>query len=201
MEGDGRSGVGAVAGDLDRAERLALGILLDEDMPLTVHLGDQQVGKRVDAGDAHAVQTAGHLVAVLVELATGMEDRHDHFEGGTVLLRVHARRDAAAVVGHADRIIFQDGDGDIGAVAGHGFVDAVVDHLVYQVVQPPLPYVSDVHRRSLPHGLKAFQHLDATGGILFFRLFRRFVFDHKSRICINIQIYAIFLRNPALFRP
>ncbi len=52
----------------------------------------------IDHRDADAVQAAGDLVGILVELAAGMKDRHDHFEGGAFLLLVEVGRDAATVV-------------------------------------------------------------------------------------------------------
>jgi hypothetical protein len=41
----------------------------------------QHLGQRVDAGNAHAVQTAGHLVTVLVEFATGVQFGERDFGG------------------------------------------------------------------------------------------------------------------------
>ncbi len=48
----------------------------------------------VDDRDAHTMQTAGHLVGILVELATGMELRHDHFGSGDALAGMNVGRDA-----------------------------------------------------------------------------------------------------------
>ena len=101
-----------------------------------------------------------------------------------MLFFVHAGRDTAAVVPDADGIVFQDRHLDIGAVAGHRFVDTVVDDLIDQMVQTALTDVADIHRRTLADGLKAFQNLDTVGGILFFRFFHLFVFNH---ICMLIS--------------
>ena len=182
MEGDDGAGIVAGADDLDGAERLALGIPLLEDLSLAVHLGDQEVGKGVDAGDAHAMEASGHLVAVLGELAAGVQDRQDDLEGRTVLLGMHVRRDASAVVLNPDGVVLLYGHVYLVAEAGHGFVDTVVNHFIYQVVKAPLCDVSDVHRRSFPHSLKPFEDLDAIGGILLFRYSRLFVFYHYRYI-------------------
>ena len=50
-------------------------------------------------------------------------------------------------------------------MAGEGFVDRVVHHLVHQVVQTTRPGGADVHARALAHRLQAFQHLDLLGAV------------------------------------
>jgi hypothetical protein len=59
--------------------------------------------KRVDHGHADAVQAAGDLVGVLVELAAGMQLRHDHFGRRNALALVNVGRNAAAIVGDGHR--------------------------------------------------------------------------------------------------
>ena len=51
-------------------------------------------------------------------------------------------------------------DGHIYAVAitRHGLVDAVVDHLVDQVMQPGHINVADVHGRPFAHSLEPFEY-------------------------------------------
>ena len=60
-------------------------------------------GQRVDHRHADAVQAAGHLVAVLVELAARVQFRHHDLGGRALFLVVvlDVRRDAAAVVDDA----------------------------------------------------------------------------------------------------
>ena len=43
-------------------------------------LYDHFFGQGVDAGDPHAVKSARDLIGVFIELAAGMQDRHDHFQ-------------------------------------------------------------------------------------------------------------------------
>src|SRR5690606_30694117 len=120
---------------------------------------------RVHAAHAHAVQAAGDLVAVLVELAAGVQLGQRDFGGralGLVLVvHLHPGGDAAAVVGHADGVVGVDGDDDVVAVAGQGLVDGVVDHLENQVVQAgAVGGVADVHAGALAHRFQAFEDLD-----------------------------------------
>ena len=112
------------------------------------------------------MQTTGNLVGVLVELAAGVQFGQRDFGGRALrlVLVVHldADRDAAAVVGDADRIVGMDGDDDVVTMPGQGFVDRVVDNLENQVVQAgAIGSIADVHARALAHGLQAFEDLDA----------------------------------------
>ncbi len=85
-------------------ERHAMQLLAARDLDL------QQRGEGVHHGDADAVQTAGGLVHLAVELAARMQRAHDDFERGLLReLRMRIDRDAAAVVG--------DGQEPVGAEA------------------------------------------------------------------------------------
>ena len=86
--------------DLHFGDGFALGILLHKDLPFAMHLCNQQVRQGVHAGNAHAVQTAGHLVVALAELTAGMEHGEHDLESGAMLLFVHAGRNASAIILH-----------------------------------------------------------------------------------------------------
>ena len=64
-----------------------------------------------------------------------------------------------------DRTIGVNGDVDGVAVAGHGLVDRVVDHLVDEVVQTAQGRVADVHAGPFADGLDAFEHPDVGFGV------------------------------------
>ena len=102
----------------------------------------EPLGERVDARDAHAVQAAGNLVAVLVELAAGVEHAHDDLGRGAfgLVLVVHldADRDAAAVVGDLHPPVVEQSDGDPVGEPGHRLVHRVVHDFPDQVVQTAL---------------------------------------------------------------
>jgi hypothetical protein len=76
---------------------------------------------------------------------------------------VHVHRNPAPVVHHSDGVVDVDGDRDVLAESGQRFVDRVVNDLVDQVMQPGRSRGPDVHRRALPDGLEALQHLDFVG--------------------------------------
>jgi hypothetical protein len=59
-----------------------------------------------------------------------------------------------------------DGDADVIAEAGHGFVDGVVNDFVDEVVEAALIGGADVHAGTAPNGLEALEHLDVSCGVL-----------------------------------
>ena len=134
-------------------------------MALAADLGVDPAGERVDHGNADAVQAAGDGVSAAAELAAGVQDGHDDFNGGLVLGGVHVHGDAAAVVDHLDAAVGLQDDFDVRAVAGQGLVDRVVHHFVDQVVQAARSGGSDVHARAFPDGLQAFKHGDVAGAV------------------------------------
>ena len=77
----------------------------------------------VNAAHAHAVQTARHLVAALVELAAGVQHSHNHLEGGAVLLFVHIYGYATAVIFYGDAVVFVNADIYLVAKASESLVD------------------------------------------------------------------------------
>src|SRR5690606_37636306 len=120
-----------------------------------------QVGQRVDHRDADAVQAAGRLVDLGVELAAGVQRRHDDFQRRLVLeLRVRIDRDAAAVVGDGEDAVGRKLDLDEGGVAGHRFVHRIVDDLGEEMVQRLFVGAANIHARPPPHRLQPLQYLD-----------------------------------------
>ena len=92
--------------------------------------------ERVHDRHAHAVQSAGDLVALAAELAAGVQHR-EHDLGGRLVgvLGMRVDRDASPVVDHPAAAIGEQGDVDPVRVAREGLVDGVVDDLVHEVVQ------------------------------------------------------------------
>ena len=99
----GAAAVLHLADVLDLARRLAARIGLAVEHLVARDLDDQVVGERVDHRDADAVEAARGLVGLAVELAAGVERRHDDLERRAAgEFRVVLDRDAAAVVGDGD---------------------------------------------------------------------------------------------------
>ena len=111
------------------------------------------------------MQTARHLVAVVVELAAGVQDGQHDFGGG-LAAGVLIDRNAAAVVDDRDGVVDVDRDVDLVAVAGERLVDRVVDDLVDEMVQPGSAGRADVHRGTLADRLEAFEDLDLVRAVV-----------------------------------
>ena len=124
--------------------------------------------QRVDARHPHPVQAARDLVAVLVELAAGMQLGH-HDLGRTALgivlvVPLHIGGNAPAVVTHRDRLVGVNRHQDLVAVAGQRLVHRVVDRLEHQVMQTgAVGCIADVHARALSHRFQPLQDLDRGG--------------------------------------
>ena len=167
QEGHGRARVGRVAVALDARLRQADREALREDAAVAVHLGDEPLRQGVHDADADAVQPARDLVAVAAELAAGVQHGHDDLERAAPALVGHrGHGDAAAVVGHRARAVGVEDDLDPVAVARERLVDAVVDHLVHEVVQTARPGGADVHARSAANRLQALEDRDVPGVVV-----------------------------------
>ena len=158
--------------DLQRRDRVAVGETDDVLQPVAPDAQDERRRQGVDDRDADAVQAAGNLVGVLIELPAGVELGHDDLGRRDPLLLVNTGRNAAPVVGDGAGAVGVEGHRHEFRVAGQRFVDGVVDDLVDHVVKAgAVVGVADIHARPLAHRLEPTQHLDrirpvAVGGIL-----------------------------------
>ena len=153
------------AGDLEPGRRNAALVRLRVDLTVAPDLEIERLGQRVDHRDADAVEAAGHLVAVVVELAAGVQHgQHDFGRGLAARVAIHGN--AAAVVDHGDRAVDVNRDVDLVAEAGQRLVDRVVDDFVDEMMQSGWPGRPDVHGRAHPHRFEALEHLDAVGGVV-----------------------------------
>ena len=96
---------GAVA---DRPVGRAAFVALNVDLAASPDLEVQPLGKRIHDRNADAVQSAGNLVGIVVELAAGMKLRQNDLGGGLSFLRHDLRRNAAAVVDDGYRAVDVD---------------------------------------------------------------------------------------------
>lgn len=80
---------------------------------------------------------------------------------------MHIYGNTAAVIHDLDGVVLLYCDFDVGGIAGEGFVNTVVNHLVNQVMEAAAGDVADIHGRAFAHSLQAFEHLDIIGSIFF----------------------------------
>ena len=132
---------------------------------VAVHLELEPGGECVHAGDAHAVQTAGNLVAVVIELAAGVQFGEGDFGsralGFVLVVELDGGGNAAAVVHDAHGVVHVNRDEDVFGKAGHGFVNGVVHDFVDELMKTgTVAHVADIHAGTLSDGFKPFQNLD-----------------------------------------
>ena len=73
------------------------------------------------------------------------------------------------------------------AIAGEGFVDRVIDDLVYQMMQAALIRRADIHARSAANGFKAFEHLNLALVIMGIVIMLRHIKPHKARFPLRFS--------------
>ena len=130
------------------------------DVAVLVHLHRQPLGKGVDDARAHAVQTAGDLIASAAELTARVQHGIDDLERGAPRLRLNVDGDTAAVIDNGDGVALVDRHFNFRAVACKRFVNGVIHNFVDEVVQAAHRRRSDVHARALAHRLQSFEHLN-----------------------------------------
>jgi hypothetical protein len=123
----------------------------------------QGLGQGVDDRHTDAVETAGHLVAALVELSARMQHGHRQLDAGNLLDRVDVDRNAAPVVDDGDRVVLVNRCRDHVGVSSERLVDRVVHHFVHEMVQTARGRRADIHARALAHGFQSLEDLDLTG--------------------------------------
>jgi hypothetical protein len=126
------------------------------------HPALQVFRQRVDHRDTHAVQPAGEFIRTFGELAAGVQAGEDQFHAADLLLRMDVDRHPAAVVHHFERVVLVQREADVLAVAGDRLIDAVVDHLVREVIGPR---GVGVHARAAAYRVQPAQDFDIGCGV------------------------------------
>ena len=179
-----------VADDLDGAVGHPDPVRLPPDLVLPVHRGYEPLGQRVDDGDSHPVQSSGDLVAVLVELPSGMEVCQAHLQGRFALLVVDACGDTPSIVHDRDGPVLVDRYVHLGGEPGHDLVDTVVHDLVDHVVETAGVRGPDVHTGPLPHSLETFEGHDAVRIVLLLGVFHVPIHDNRMTYLLMLYIHA-----------
>ena len=150
----------ARAGAFERLGDVAIGETDFGDLAVAPHGDVEARRKRVRDRHADAVQAARERVGAaggLVELAARVQAREDDLDDRHAFFRMHAERNAAAVVFDGDRIVGVQRDDDLLAVAAERLVGRVVDDFLNDVQRI---LGARVHAGPLLDRLQALQHLD-----------------------------------------
>ena len=170
LKGDGGAVLVGISHHGDGLGHLAPGKLHLINFSVLMDLDLQPLAEGVDHAGAHAVETAGDLIAPAAEFAAGMQDGEDHLQGGKAGLRLYVHGYAAPVVRYGDDVALSDDDVNLVAVPGQRLVDGVVHDLVHQVVETGGGGGADVHTGALAHRLQALQDLNLAAAVLMLHL-------------------------------
>ena len=173
LERNGRARVVGRADDGHLLRDLAAGEFHLVDVAVLVHLHRQPLGKGVDDARAHAVQTAGDLIASAAELTARVQHGIDDLERGAPRLRLNVDRNAAAVIHNGDGVALVDRHFNFRAVARKCLVNGVIHNFVNEVVQAARGRGADVHARALAHRLKPLENLNFRGVVVIVFIHRR----------------------------
>ncbi|MBA7638778.1 hypothetical protein ES703_46434 [subsurface metagenome] len=80
---------------------------------------------------------------------------------------------AAPVVFHPDGAVLLKSNHDFSAATSHGFVNAIIDNFIDQMVQSTLVSTADIHAGSTAHCFPPAQNLNIIGGVLIVYWFSR----------------------------
>ncbi len=109
------------------------------------------------------MQAARDLVRTAAELAAGVQLGQHHLGRRQADAGHLVHRDTAAIVRAGHPAIRMDGHDDVIAAPLKSLVDAVVDHLLHQVVKPPSTGRADVHARPAANRLEPLENCDVFG--------------------------------------
>ena len=123
------------------------------------------------------VRAARELVSSLPVLAPRMEGGQYHFHTRNLVLGMQVDRNAASVIVNGYRPIDVYGDLNPVTMPGQMFIDRVVEHLGYAVVQSPFIRPADVHSGLLTNRFKTLE-LPQFRGVVGLRNRRR---NHRFR--------------------
>src|SRR5690554_1634016 len=141
---------------------MVIGLLPYLALPANGH--DQLFGQGVHHRNTDPVQTTGNLVTIVIELAAGVQYGHDYLGRRHPLLRVNVYRYATAVIFNTDRLVLVDSNPDLVTVPCKRFINGVIHHLEYHVVQTgAIVSITNIHARSFAYRIQPLQDLDITG--------------------------------------
>jgi hypothetical protein len=163
-ESDGGAGLGLrhLADDFELGSGLAAGKAQVVLLATAPHPAFQVLRERVHDRHAHAVQSAGVLIGLVVEFPAGMQTGQDQLHAAYLFLRMDVHGHAATVVLNLARTVLEQRDIDAIAVAVHGFIHAVIDYLMREMIRPR---GVGVHAGTPANRIQAAQHLDVGGRI------------------------------------
>ena len=163
-----RATAARLAGLLQAALRHATNVFLFVGVAVAPDFDAQPLGQKVHHRHADAVQAAGYLVSIRVELAARIQLGQYHLCGRNFLLLVYVNRNAAPVVNDCDGVVEVNEHFDAVAVARERFVNRIIDNFVDQMMQSRLAGIANVHGGALAHVIASFKNGDRRCAIILY---------------------------------
>jgi hypothetical protein len=114
----------------------------------------------INAFRADAVETTGNLISALTEFTAGVEVCHDEFEGRDLVFGMDIDGDTAAIVLDGTGAIEVEGDGNIFAMTGEGFIDGIIDDFENAMMKAAFESIADVHIGAFTDTFEALEFLN-----------------------------------------
>ena len=127
---------------------------------IAVDVHGQPLAQRVDDRRAHAVQTAGIAVILVVELAARVQHGENDLRAADVHGRVLIHRHTAPVVVHRCGAVRVQRHAHLIRKAVRRLVNCVIHNFPEQVMQTARRGGADIHARTHPNRFQPFQHLN-----------------------------------------
>jgi len=134
-------------------------------LPVLCDLHLDELGQSVHDAETDPVQASRNTVGLVVELAAGVQLRHDDLQRRLPVLLERIDGDPSSVILHGDDRILADGDFDVLAEPDHRLVDRVVDDFVDEMMKAVEVGASDVHPGPFTDGFEAFEDLDLIAAV------------------------------------
>ncbi len=125
----------------------------------------------IDNTDADTMKPTGNRITVSAKFATGMEHSQNDFDSRFPHF-MHSNGNTTAIVNDADAIVFPDFHFDMCAITGQCFINTIIYHFIYEMVQSTQTRTANIHTRPFAYGFQPFQDLDLFRTILYFFVFR-----------------------------
>ena len=110
------------------------------------------------------MKSTGDLVAVVIELAAGVQHRHDDLESRFAALVIFYRYSAPIIL-NGNSAVEVKVDLNVVTPTLQGFIDGIVQHFIHEVMKSRGICAADVHIGALTDSFQTLEHLDAAGVI------------------------------------
>ncbi|GBE03442.1 hypothetical protein BMS3Abin09_00357 [bacterium BMS3Abin09] len=152
-------------------------IVLQPDFSVLFYSKVKPFGEGVNYRDADAVQPAGDLVRLALELSTCMEFCQGYLGPCSFfgITRMFTCRDPPAVISNGDTAFHMDRYIYLVTKAREGLVNTVVYYFIYEVVETVNACAPDIHGGPFSDGIKALKDLNVSGTVIVCIIFFFFV--------------------------